>query len=99
MVKHNDAGSMTVKKAVKISAKVAALITVLYLTLFFVSQFLYEAGIRELLRFFIYNIPIFPNAGLEDLNQGDILNMSRTVLVLDIIFISIALYLKSRKKQ
>ncbi len=100
MVKHNDAGGgMIVKEAVITSVKVAALVGVLYVAGYLVSAFLYEAGSRELLRFFVYNIPIFPNSRLEDLNLWRIEDMSRTILVLCAIFIPVALYRKIKKQS
>lgn len=62
---NDDAGGgMTVKEAVITSAKIAVLIGALYVAGYFVSALLYEAGSRGLLRFFVYNVPIFPNSRL-----------------------------------
>ncbi len=95
---NDDAGGgMTVADAVITSLKVAVLTGVFYVGGYFVSAVLYEAGIRGLLRFFVYNVPVFPNSRLYDLNLWMIEDMARTVLYLCAIFIPIALYRKIKK--
>ncbi len=101
MAKHNDAGGgMTVKEAVITSVKVAALIGALYVLNYFLFNFLTDAfRIYSYGRFFVKTLHLYPNVGPEDLNIEMMEGMSRTILYLDIIAITIALYLKSRGKK
>ncbi|MCZ7406687.1 MAG: hypothetical protein O8C67_17410 [Candidatus Methanoperedens sp.] len=94
MVKHNDTGGgMTVKEAVITSVKVAALIGALYVLGYFVFVAFHFTVNVTIGKFLVRTLHLYPNSFIEDLNPGDTLNMSRTVLILCAIFIPVALYM------
>ncbi len=100
MAKHNDAGGgMTAEEAFKTTFKLILLIGFLYvLGYFFIIIMAEVAHSRTLARLLMKTIPLYPNAGPEDLDIGYIQDMSRTILYLCAIFIPVALYRKIKKQ-